>query len=247
VESKIGEDGLDDVGLLSPALPENSRQPALFSVLDDETRQAFVAKCSRKTFAEGQSLFTQGDRHSYSYIIEDGLVRTYYVAPGGQEITLGYWSQGDLIGGPDVFGGGIHFWSAVASRQCSVLAIRGNALREFAAGHPEMSQWIIDVLRFKLRWLSILFQIHGTERVEDRVVKLLLLLADNFGEETGAGTVIRHRISQSDLGAMVGASRQWTNRTLGRLKAHGLLDLADRQIVLPDLAALRKRTGPGQA
>lgn len=233
---------MDDVSARSSHGSEATRQPNLFSILNDEERKAFVTKCAPVTFSPGQFLFVQGNEHAYSYIVEEGLIRTYYVAPTGREITLGYWSTGDLVGGPAVLGGGVHVWSATASRTSKVLSISGPALRQFAASDPKVSEWIIDVLGFKLRWLSILFQIHGTDCVEDRLAKLLLLLAENYGEGSESGTVIKYRISQGDLGTLVGASRQWTNKSLNQLRDKGLLAIENRQIVLRNIAALKKRT-----
>ena len=37
-----------------------------------------------------------------SHLIHSGVVRTYYVAPSGKEITIAYWPQGTLVGGPNV-------------------------------------------------------------------------------------------------------------------------------------------------
>ena len=230
----------DSISLFSLEKPENSRQPNLFSILDEDTRKDFVSKCTPLTVDPGKPLFFQGDEHTRSYLIEDGLVRTFYVAQNSQEVTLGYWSEGDLIGGPDVLGGGVHVWSATASRRSRVLSISGAALKDLADAHPKVSHWIIDVLRFKLRWLSILFQIHGTNCVEDRLVRILLLLAENYGEPSDAGLVIKYKISQSDLGTLVGASRQWTNKKLQLLRESGLLAFESRQIVLRDVEALHK-------
>ncbi|MFB3078120.1 MAG: Crp/Fnr family transcriptional regulator, partial [Lysobacterales bacterium] len=190
------------------------RQLSLFSILDSETREALIKRCHRLLFEPGQSVFLQGSKHEYSYIIESGLIRTYYASESGREITLGHWSDGDLVGGPSVFGSGYHVWSGTATRRSRVLAISGSALREFASCNAQLYPWIVDVLSFKLHWLSILFQIHGTEQVQQRLVKLLLMLGDIYGEDGPDGTVIKHSITQSDLATLVGASRQWTNKVL---------------------------------
>ena len=113
-------------------LSKNSRQRSLFSILNEATRQAFIERCKLITFDSGQSVFEQGAEHDYSYIIKSGAVRTYYVSDSGREITLGHWSKGDFVGGPDVFGGGYHIWSAVAINPSEVLAITGPELRDFA-------------------------------------------------------------------------------------------------------------------
>jgi CRP/FNR family cyclic AMP-dependent transcriptional regulator len=223
------------------------RQLSLFSILDTDTREALIKRCHRLLFEPGQTVFMQGSKHEHSYIIESGLIRTYYASESGREITLGHWSDGDLVGGPSVFGSGYHVWSGTATRQSRVLAISGPALHEFASGNAEIYPWIVDVLSFKLHWLSILFQVHGTEQVQQRLVKLLLMLGDIYGEDGPDGTVIKHSITQSDLATLVGASRQWTNKVLATLNARGLIAFRDRHIALCDPAGLKAMLGDEQA
>lgn len=225
-------------------IPVNSsRQRSLFSILDDSTRQAFIEQCNVVLFDAGQSIFLQGAMHEYSYIIKSGAVRTYYVADTGREITLGHWSEGDLVGGPLVFGGGYHVWSGAATKRSEVLAISGPDLRDFASSHDQVYPWIVDVLSFKLGWLSILFQIHGTEHVQERLIKLLIMLGGVFGTEGRHGIVIEHRIDQQDLAALVGASRQWTNKTLTNLRKADLIAIRNRRIILLDVPRLKAMIG----
>lgn len=220
-----------------------TRPLGFFSVLDAETNGAFLRCCRRMLLNPGQSLFLQGVEHSHTYVIQSGLIRTYYVSEAGREVTLGYWSSGDLVGGPGLFGGGRHVWSAAANRRSEVLAISGADLRKFADADPHVMSWIVNVLEFKLRWLSILFQIHGTEHVQHRLAKLLLMLGDIYGEEIGGEIVIKHRISQTDLATLVGASRQWTNKALARLRDEGFIAMEGQRISLIDPDSLRSILG----
>jgi CRP/FNR family transcriptional regulator, cyclic AMP receptor protein len=231
----------DDPEMFLATRPGGRRRPNLFSALDDEVLASFKAMCSKTKFETGQLLFSQEDEHSYIYIIIDGLIQTYYVAQTGREVTLGYWSAGDLVGGPDIFGGNRHVWSAVAVQPSKALAIAGPALQAFALVNPSLSNWLVDALGFKLRWLSVLFQIQGTDRVEDRLAKLLLLLGEHFGERQGKGVLITTKISQSNLGSMVGASRQWTNRALRRMHEKGLLEFQNRFMLLSNPDAIREQ------
>ncbi len=214
-------------------------QPSgFFSLFDVATNDAFLRCCRRIPLNPGQSLFLQGIEHTHTYVIKSGLIRTYYVSEAGREVTLGYWSSGDLVGGPNLFGGGSHIWSAAANRRSEVLAISGPDLRKFAEADTKVMRWIINVLEFKLRWLSILFQIHGTEDVQHRLAKLLLMLGDLYGEEIDGEIVIKHRISQTDLATLVGASRQWTNKALAQLRDEGFIDMQGRRISLRDPQSL---------
>lgn len=217
--------------------------PGFFSILDAETKAAFLRLCRRMTLRPGESLFLQDTEHSRTFFIQSGLIRTFYVSEEGREVTLGYWSTGDIVGGPCLLGGGRHVWSAVASRRSEVLAISGPNLRKIAETDIKVMNWIIKALEFKLRWLSILFQIHGTERVQNRLAKLLLMMGDIFGEEVDGEIVIKHRINQTDLATLVGASRQWTNKALANLRDEGVIGMEGRRILLRDPKALRKILG----
>jgi CRP/FNR family transcriptional regulator, cyclic AMP receptor protein len=216
-----------------------SLSPGFFSVLEAETRKAFFRSCHKMTLQTGESLFIQESEHSRTFIIQSGVIRTFYVSETGREVTLGYWSSGDIVGGPNIFGGGRHVWSAVANRRAEVLAISGADLKKIADADFKVMNWIVKVLEFKLRWLSILFQIHGTERVQNRLAKLLLMMGDLYGDELDGGIIIKLQISQADLATLVGASRQWTNKALANLRHDGAISMQGRHIVLRDPMALR--------
>ncbi len=227
------------VSLDTAFMSDNSRQRSLFSILDDKTRKAFKQRCQVVLRAPGQEIFTQGAEHKFSYIIESGAIKTYYVSDSGREITLGHWSHGDLVGGPLIFGGGYHVWSAIATKSSKILAITGPELQDFAVRNAQVYPWIVDILSFKLRWLSILFQIHGTEHAQQRLIKLMIMLGDCFGKAGPDGIVIEPRISQQDLATLLGVSRQWTNRTLIHLKNIGFVTMRDRRFVIQDTGGLK--------
>lgn len=215
--------------------------------LPHQSAQDLLARCRPISVQAGQTLFHQGMPHVSSYLVQNGLVRTYYTAPTGREITLAYWSDGDLIGGPNFLGGGYHIWSATVVHMGSLLSIQDNALHELAETDPAILRWIADTLSFKLVWLSILFQIHGTQSVRQRLAKLLMMLCDIYGEPDDTGIVIRHKITQTDLATLAGSSRQWTNRTLGELKDEGLLDICNRKIRVLDPGRLNEiGSDPGE-
>ena len=216
-----------------------ARPPLSFSNLDTDTRAEFIRSSSRMTLCPGESLFLQESEHSRTFVIQSGIIRTFYVSEAGREVTLGFWSNGDVVGGPCIFGGGQHVWSAVANRRSEVLVISGSNLRKLAESNIKVMNWVIKVLEFKLRWLSILFQIHGTERVQDRLAKLLLMMGDIYGDEVGSSIAIKQGINQTDLATLVGASRQWTNKALAKLRDEGVIGMEGRRIILRDPKALR--------
>lgn len=212
-----------------------------FADLESATQKALAEIGTSVTFASGQLLFEQGSPHTCTYFIEQGLVRTFYTSYSGREVTLCVWADGDLAGGPNFFGNGVHVWSGVASRQTRALAVRGDELKALARRMPNLALWIADVAMFKLKWVSLLFQVNGTESVAQRLPHLLLMLGELYGRADGKHTVIKHRLNQSDLSTLLGISRQWTNKAMGELKDLGLVKLERDHIIIVDHTGLARR------
>jgi CRP/FNR family cyclic AMP-dependent transcriptional regulator len=98
-------------------LTENVRAiggaPSLFDTLSPAERESLVRCGRRRVLYRGQTLFSQGTRNDGIFLIETGRIRVYYTAPSQREITLAYWHPGNFVGGPEVFGEGVHQWSGL--------------------------------------------------------------------------------------------------------------------------------------
>ena len=181
---------------------------------------------------DGDVLFRQGDPHVGIFVINHGIVRTYFISPTGREMTLAYWQPGNFVGGPDVFDELINMWSGVAVGKVEALALSGAVLRRLALEIPRLAVNLIDAQAFKGRWFSAVIQMLGTRSVNERLAQLLLTMADFYGAPTAEGIVIGGGFTHDDLARMVGASRQWVTTTLDRFRDMGTIYIRKRQIVL---------------
>ncbi len=219
--------------------------PSLFDQLTPRQREIVLAQGRRQNFARGATIFQQGAPHDAIYLIEAGRVRVYYIAPLGREITLAYWYPGNFVGGPEVFDGGAHMWSASAVNATTVVALPGKALRQLAMEMPQLAMGLIDNLVFKGKCYSTLAQMLGTRSVTQRLAQLLLHLADTYGvPDDEQGTLIAATFSHADLAHMVGATRQWVTISLARLQAQGLIQMRKSRLVVrrPDLLDTLRQT-----
>lgn len=216
------------------------RQPDLLSVLSHAQRDAIVRRSRRRHYPAGSPIFAQGETHDGIFLIESGRVQVYYTSPSGREITLAYWNAGNFVGGPDIFGGGVHMWSGTAVLPTGVLVLHGPTLKQFAVEIPALALGIIEALSFKGRCYSTLAQILGTRSITERMMHLVLQLAELYGVETAEGTRIEYPLSHAELAQMVGATRQWVTTTLNRLKAAGVLVHAAGIITVLDAPKLRR-------
>jgi CRP/FNR family transcriptional regulator, cyclic AMP receptor protein len=187
------------------------------------------------TVGPDENVFVQGESHNGIFLIEQGRVRTYYIGPSGKELTLAYWTPGHFVGGPEVFGGGVHMWSAVTMEQTRLAHLPGHAVRHLAETMPTFALCMIDALVAKGKCYSALAQMLGTRSATARLAQLLLILSQT---NTPAGRIDR-KITHEDLAGIIGSTRQWVAATLQRFQRRGLITIAADYIEIVHTEGLR--------
>lgn len=194
---------------------------------------------SSHTFQAGETVFLQGDPHTGIFLIESGRVRTYYAGPSGREITLAYWTPGHFVGGPEVFGGGLHIWSANAMEASRLSYLPGSAIRHLVQTAPSFALCIIEGLVAKGKCYSALVQMLGTRSVTERLAQLLLILAGAGNRTSGQKGALDQRVTHEQLASIVGSTRQWVTSTLNRFQGLGLIRVERGTIIVDDPDGLR--------
>ncbi len=229
----------DSAVYLSEALSQINEGASFLDRLALEEIDGLRRISSRIVTEPGESIFMQGDVHSGIFLIESGRVRTFYAGPSGKEITLAYWTPGHFIGGPDVFGGSVHIWSATAVEQSKLAYLPGPKLRHLAETMPSVALALIDGLVSKGKCYSALVQMLGTRSVTERLAQLLLILASVNGQGSGSQMIVDRRITREQLAAIVGSTRQWVTSTLSRFRVAGCITIDKGAIIINDPDRLR--------
>jgi CRP-like cAMP-binding protein len=204
----------------------------LLARLTPQERQRVRNAGTAQTHEHGETVFLQGAQHDGIYLVEAGRVRSYYTGPSGREITLAYWTPGHFVGGPEIFGGGIHIWSGVAVGPTRTRHLRGATVRRLMTEMPTLAVCLIEGLAYKGRCYSELLQVLATQSVEERLRQLLQSLSNLYGRAEGDLRIIDRHFSHEELATMVGSSRQWVTMTLNRLQKQGMITITGRKIAL---------------
>ena len=114
----------------------------------------------------------------------------------------------------------------------------------FLVSNPEVALRLLAVLCDRLR--------RTTEQVEDmlfrdlpsRLAKKLLSLAATSGERSERGLRVATRLSQRELGAMVGMSRESVNKQLRQWQVEGIITSEHGCILLADERTLQNLAEP---
>jgi CRP/FNR family transcriptional regulator, cyclic AMP receptor protein len=229
--------------LLPRNLHPSGGPPSLLAALSGAERETVIKSGRRRVLYRAQTLFSQGSRHDGIFLIETGRIRVFYTAPSQREITLAYWNPGNFVGGPEVFGGGIHQWSGVAASNSSVVHLLGKELRKLVLEMPGLAIGLIEGLTFKGRCYSALAQMLGTRSITERLAHLLLHLIDLYGVKENDGILIGAAFTHADLAHMVGATRQWVTISLKRLHEKNVLSVGKSKIIVRRPEVLQEMRG----
>jgi CRP-like cAMP-binding protein len=224
---------------LSESSSELNEGAGFLDRLSDEELERLRRRGRTVEVVKGEGIFFQGDPHGGIYLIESGLVRTFYNGPSGREITLAYWTPGHFVGGPEVFGGGTHIWSGEAMAETRLLFLTGVVVRELVEEIPTFAISIIDALVAKGKCYSALVQMLGTRSVAQRLAQLLLIMGETQGREEAGRLRLDRRVTHDQLAVIVGSTRQWVSTTLDRLQKDGVITIEGRTILIERVDVLR--------
>ena len=217
-----------------------ARQPSVIDRLSPDAAARIRAAGRTLRCERGDILYRQGAVQDGIAIIESGMIRSFYTAPGGRTMTLAYWSPGNFVGGPDVFGGGLHMWSAEAAQRSVLTLLPGDALRALTRDCAEATSVLLDAVIFKARCYASLAQMLGTRSLTQRLAQVLLHLIDAHGvphRDEAPSVLIAASFTHAEIAELIGATRQWVTTSLSRLQKEGVIRRSRGMLIVerPDL------------
>lgn len=175
------------------------------------------------------------------YVVVDGAVKVQIDQFGGTDIILAVLGPGDVVGEMGMLNGQVgrsaNVMPLVASR---LMWLDRHTFQELVKTVPAFSVNLMYILANRLRHANEQVRAVSTLDVAGRVARQLLLLADQFGvKQADDDLSIPLRLTQSDLAALISASRERVNQALSRMKSQELVSVDnDGYFHLHDIEAL---------
>ena len=208
----------------------------LFSVLDQKARQEIAAHARPRNFIASESICRLSDPGDSMMAVISGTVRISLPAVKGKEIILADLEAGELFGEIALLDGKTRSANATAHTKCELMVLDRRDVLPFLERNPTACIKLMEMLCARIR--------RSDERMADiafldlhaRLAKTLLrYLAPGRSAHT-----IKLSLSQSELAAMAGGTRENVNRCLRDWQRHGILELKDRWTIIRQPEALRK-------
>lgn len=217
----------------------------LFAGLTPAQLSTIAGQLRRRTIPAGTTLILAEEPGEVAYLIEHGAMKVSLMQADGSEVILGLRGPGEVVGEMSLLDRQARSATVTALEPCSVLWVDRATFGAWLQAMPGLNANLLRLLARRLRLAGQQILTLSTLDLSGRVARQLLSLAAECGEplqEGGDAVLIPLRLTQSDLAAMVGATRARVNAVLMYYKRHDVIAV-DRslRITLRDPAALEAR------
>ncbi len=218
------------------------KQVSIFKGLDDKEVHDLITIAKKRIFRSGEVIFHRDDPGQMLYIIKEGKVKICLISPDGQEISLVVFGKGEYFGEFALLDGLPRSANAIALEKVECYTLLRSDFHSVIKKIPRSRFRVMEVLCERLRKTDqkvedlIVLDVYG------RVAKKLLELAETHGLKQEDGSIlINMRLTQQDLAAMVGASRESVNKVLGHYTDKQYITTDKHKITLRRVADLKRR------
>jgi CRP/FNR family cyclic AMP-dependent transcriptional regulator len=206
--------------------------------IDKLTRLEQRARVRR--FPKGSSIYLPSDEDEGICLLVEGRVKICSSTPDGKQAILAFIEPGELFGELALVDATARDENAEAAADSTVVLLPLDVLQRLMEESPALALGVTKLIglrckRIERRLRSLLFRSN-----RDRLVHLLLDLAEQYGERTAEGVLLSIKLSHQDLAAVIGATRETVTVLLGQLQLDGLLKVSRQRIVIRAIERLAR-------
>jgi CRP-like cAMP-binding protein len=209
-----------------------------FRTLSASDRERIAAATREQVVAPGKVLFSEGDPAEALWAVKEGLVHIIKFGPEGREIVLEVIPSGELFGAVAVLQNRPYPASAIAVEPSVIWYLPASLARELCQKHPTLRSAILDQVTSRLRDAHDRLRSIALERVEQRLARMLLTLADKIGQRHKDITEVS--VTRQELADMIGTTVETTIRVTSKWQHAGIISSSRSRIVLTDPRSLQK-------
>jgi CRP-like cAMP-binding protein len=181
----------------------------VFRRLAPPDRERVATLTSARQFERGDTIFSEGDPAEQFFVVVSGRVKVYKMTPAGKDVILEIFGAGDPLGAVAVYEGWPFPASAQALEETVCLAIARRDFFELLEQHPSLVRGLLAGLTMRLAELT-------GGRVEPRIARLFLKLANEIGRPERGGLFLPLSLSRQELADLSGTTIETAIRIMSR-------------------------------
>jgi len=208
-----------------------------FRVLPAPQRARVAAAMREQRVERGARLFSQGALADRVWAVHAGSVHIVKLGAEGRALIAEVIAPGELFGAVVALEQRPYPASAVSAEASVVWSVPALLVRELCQLYPALRAAILEQVTGRLRAAHERLQSVAHEPVDQRLARLLLTLADKFGQPRDGLLVVT--ATRQELADMIGTTVETAIRITSRWQRDGIVRGARQELALADPTALR--------
>ncbi len=169
------------------------RQIPLFSSLKNEELDAIYELSFTKNCPKDTVILLENEEGDTLFIIINGKVKVTTFSERGKEVIFSILNEGDFFGDMSLLDGKPRSATVISMEDSKLRLIRRHDFNNLIEKHPRIALRLLEELTLRLRKADERIESLAFLDVTGRVAGILLKLAEEHGEKTDKGLIIRSR------------------------------------------------------
>lgn len=213
----------------------------LFSGFGPEDLRALATLAVVRRYPAKQLILRQGDPGGALFAIVSGHLKAFTQGLDGHDTLLTIMGAGEVFGEVSLFDGEPRSASVATLDKSELVILSRDSLQPLLLQSPALAIKLLEVLARRLRRLSERSEDITSLDVSRRLAKALVKLAAAYGEPVDSERIrIQLKLSQQELGDLIGATRESVNKHLRLWFEQGLARKEAGRLVLCDPHAFER-------
>ena len=204
----------------------------LLDRLEPDELDSLLAFARVERYQANDVIFRKGDPGQSMMMVIDGRIKISSFGVDGKEVVLAILGRGEVLGEMAILEGKPRSADATALEASELVVLHKRDFIPFLERNPKVCIRLLQIMSDRLRRTSELIEDRTFLSFPSRLAKALLDLAAAGGREAPGGVRIEFTMSQRNLGALLGSSRESVNKQLQAWQRSGLIKLGRGYIVL---------------
>lgn len=186
----------------------------LFGSMEPDELDQLLQFARFETIEAKQVAFHKGSHGNEMFAIASGRVKISAFSLDGKEILFDILESGDVFGELSLLDGKERSASVTAIERCRLLVLEQRYFLPFLENNPRIGIKMLTALCERLRATNETLEDARFLDLPARLAKKILYLVRDHGQEEENGFLMKFRLSQEELGNLVGASRESINKQM---------------------------------
>jgi CRP/FNR family transcriptional regulator, cyclic AMP receptor protein len=210
----------------------------LFETLTPDQLARLERRARMRQFPQKAAVYLPADAADGVLLLAEGRVKLCSLTADGKEAILAFIEAGELFGELSLVGELVRDEHAETVAPSTVILLPRDELEGLMAESPQLALGVTKLIGWRRRRIERRLKTLLFHSNRERVIHLLLDLAEQYGQAIPEGVLLAVKLSHQDLASVIGATRETVTVLLGELQLDGMLKVARQRLIIRDLPRL---------